>query len=245
MRDRMRLASKLYFKNGDVRELWARARTAQTLMANNARCALAVCLNFEEGGETVLLMRHEHAETFLVEILVRKPCQKMTYWKHRESLYEYGSRSGVFGAYSNEFGRPEVYTLTWFRHCDRMERNPDVAKAYWARQNMTSSVTGLKMDSLTRTCPRSTNRTHDQSPLALIESAGVKQPVVTGSDSPTRGAWSRNTQLKITIQTLMATDITYWVKVPNHKDASQTNRTSSCVQTLDCKWQWSFLAIWL
>ena len=59
-----------------------------------ARLALQIVLNYEEGGEASVLHGDAAAETFLSDIGGAKPFPA----RHMsmESLYEYGSRAGVW-----------------------------------------------------------------------------------------------------------------------------------------------------
>ena len=61
---------------------------------NNAKLALQIVLNYEEGGENSILNGDKHSETFLSEIIGAKAIKG----RHisMESIYEYGSRSGFW-----------------------------------------------------------------------------------------------------------------------------------------------------
>ncbi len=58
---------------------------------NNARLALQIVLNYEEGGENCVLNGDKYSETFLSEIIGAKAIKG----RHisMESIYEYGSRA--------------------------------------------------------------------------------------------------------------------------------------------------------
>ena len=60
----------------------------------DARVAVQFVLNYEEGGESCVLHGDEHSETFLSDIIGAQPYPD----RHMsmESLYEYGSRAGVW-----------------------------------------------------------------------------------------------------------------------------------------------------
>ena len=70
---------------------------------NNAKLALQIVLNYEEGGENSVLNGDKYSETFLSEIIGAKAIKG----RHisMESIYEYGSRAGFY--YVNLY-RPEV-----------------------------------------------------------------------------------------------------------------------------------------
>ena len=61
---------------------------------NNAKLALQIVLNYEEGGENSVLNGDKYSETFLSEIIGAKALKG----RHisMESIYEYGSRSGFW-----------------------------------------------------------------------------------------------------------------------------------------------------
>ena len=61
---------------------------------NNAKLALQIVLNYEEGGENSILNGDRYSETFLSEIIGAKAIKG----RHisMESIYEYGSRSGFW-----------------------------------------------------------------------------------------------------------------------------------------------------
>ena len=61
---------------------------------NNAKLALQIVLNYEEGGENCVLNGDKFSETFLSEIIGAKAIKG----RHMsmESIYEYGSRSGFW-----------------------------------------------------------------------------------------------------------------------------------------------------
>lgn len=61
---------------------------------DNARVALQFVLNYEEGGERSVLYGDDESESFLSEILT-PPLEKARHMT-MESVYEYGSRAGVW-----------------------------------------------------------------------------------------------------------------------------------------------------
>ena len=62
---------------------------------NKAKIAVQFVLNYEEGGENSILHGDDASETFLSEIIGAKAYQGARHMS-MESLYEYGSRSGVW-----------------------------------------------------------------------------------------------------------------------------------------------------
>ena len=61
---------------------------------NNARIAIQIVLNYEEGAENSVLNGDKNSEVFLSEIIGTQPVKD----RHisMESLYEYGSRRGFW-----------------------------------------------------------------------------------------------------------------------------------------------------
>ena len=93
-----------------------------------ARIAVQFVLNYEEGGERCVLDGDATAETFLSEIIGAPafPARHMT----MESIYEYGSRAGVWRLL-REFER-RALPLTVFGVATALERNPEATAAFVA-----------------------------------------------------------------------------------------------------------------
>ncbi|MFV8836065.1 allantoinase PuuE [Aquisalimonas sp.] len=90
-----------------------------------ARVAVQFVLNYEEGGESNVLHGDPYSEIFLSEIIGAQPYAD----RHMsmESIYEYGSRVGVWRVL-REFERRNL-PLTLFGVGMALERNPEVADA--------------------------------------------------------------------------------------------------------------------
>ena len=69
---------------------------------NNARIAVQIVLNYEEGAENCVLNGDKNSEIFLSEIIGAQPIKGRHI--NMESLYEYGSRVG-FGDFISYFKR--------------------------------------------------------------------------------------------------------------------------------------------
>ena len=93
----------------------------------SARIALQFVLNYEEGAENSVLHGDKASEAFLSEIVGAQPVEGA---RHRsmESLYEYGSRVGVWRLLEL-FERHEM-PLTVFGVAMAMERNPAAVEAF-------------------------------------------------------------------------------------------------------------------
>jgi len=91
-----------------------------------ARIAVQFVLNYEEGGERSVVDGDDHAETFLSEITNAEPFPS----RHMsmESMYEYGSRAGVWRIL-RLFEQREV-PLTVFAVARALERNREAASAF-------------------------------------------------------------------------------------------------------------------
>ncbi|PTP95425.1 allantoinase PuuE [Vibrio splendidus] len=91
----------------------------------NARVAVSFVLNYEEGGERCLLHGDDESEAFLSEIPSAQPIKGERHMS-MESIYEYGSRAGVWRVL-RLFDEYEI-PLTVFAVAMAIERHPEVAK---------------------------------------------------------------------------------------------------------------------
>ena len=109
------------------RDLQGHGRTPpQARWPGNARVALQFVLNFEEGGENSVLHGDAGSEQFLSE-LFNPPAYPARHLS-LESVYEYGSRVGVWRLL-REFERRGL-PLTVFGVAMALERCPDVTAAF-------------------------------------------------------------------------------------------------------------------
>jgi len=92
---------------------------------NNARIALQIVLNYEEGAENSVLHGDKNSEAFLSEIINAQPVRGRNI--SMESLYEYGSRSGFWRIH--ELFQEKKIPITIFGVGMALERNPDICKA--------------------------------------------------------------------------------------------------------------------
>ncbi|HYN12201.1 MAG TPA: allantoinase PuuE [Burkholderiales bacterium] len=93
----------------------------------SARVALQFVLNYEEGGESSILHGDKASEAFLSEIVGAQPLEGVRHMS-MESLYEYGSRVGVWRILQL-FARYDL-PLTVFGVGMAMERNPTAVDAF-------------------------------------------------------------------------------------------------------------------
>ncbi|MCG8443273.1 MAG: polysaccharide deacetylase family protein, partial [Caulobacterales bacterium] len=92
-----------------------------------ARIAVQCVLNYEEGGENCVLYGDAGAETFLSE-MASPPAVAGARHMSMESLYEYGSRAGVWRILAL-FRRLRI-PLTVFGVASALERNPRAVEAF-------------------------------------------------------------------------------------------------------------------
>ncbi len=91
-----------------------------------ARVAVQFVLNYEEGAESCVLHGDSHAEQFLSEMF--NPAAYPERHLSMESIYEYGSRVGVW-RFLREFERRGL-PLTVFGVAMALERNPEATAAF-------------------------------------------------------------------------------------------------------------------
>ena len=101
------------------------ARPPKAKWPCGARVALQFVLNYEEGGENAVLHGDPASEAFLSEIVGAQPLEGVRHMS-MESIYEYGSRVGVWRLLEL-FARYEA-PLTVFGVAMAMERNPAVVE---------------------------------------------------------------------------------------------------------------------
>ena len=92
---------------------------------NNARVALQIVLNYEEGAENCVLHGDKHSEVFLSEIIGAQPIKGRH--MNMESFYEYGSRRGFWRLH--EIFQKKKIPITIFGVGMALERNKDICSA--------------------------------------------------------------------------------------------------------------------
>lgn len=147
---------------------------------NQARIALQFVLNYEEGGENSVQHGDEHAETFLSEIYGAEPYTD----RHlsMESLYDYGSRAGIWRLLK-EFEDRQL-PLTIFAIATALAKNPQVTEAFLANGHEICGH-GLKWVHY-QNVSKAIEREHLQQALALYQQLTGARPLgwYTGRDSP-------------------------------------------------------------
>ena len=92
----------------------------------NARVAIQIVVNYEEGGESSILHGDDASEAHLSEIVSARPYPGVRH-PNMESIYEFGSRTGFWRLHRLFTGRR--IPITVFGVAMAMERNPQVVEA--------------------------------------------------------------------------------------------------------------------
>lgn len=147
---------------------------------NKARIAVQFVLNYEEGSENCVLHGDEGSEQFLSEIVgaAAYPDRHMS----MESIYEYGSRAGVWRIL-NEFKKRDL-PLTVFGVAMALQRHPDLVKEFMA-QGHEIACHGLRWIHY-QGMPEEQEREHLQQAIEIMKSLTGEKPKgwYTGRDSP-------------------------------------------------------------
>jgi len=145
-----------------------------------ARIALQFVLNYEEGAENCVLHGDPASETFLSEIVGAAPFPM----RHMsmESLYEYGSRAGLWRLLRlfEDRGLP----LTVFGVAQALQRNPDAVAAF-RELGHEIACHGLRWISY-QNVDEATERTHMTQAVEIMRALTGAAPLgwYTGRDSP-------------------------------------------------------------
>ena len=147
----------------------------------NARVAVQFVLNYEEGGENNPLHGDPTSETFLSEMITAQAYEN----RHMtmESMYEYGSRAGVWRIL-REFEQRGL-PLTVFGVVSALERYPELVARFMARGDEIANH-GLRWIHYQH-LPESTERKHIGVATHLLKQmTGGAWPLgwYTGRDSP-------------------------------------------------------------
>ncbi|MDP3842606.1 MAG: allantoinase PuuE [Oxalobacteraceae bacterium] len=145
-----------------------------------ARLALQFVLNYEEGAENCVLHGDPASETFLSEIIGAQafPMRHMS----MESLYEYGSRAGLWRVL--RLFEDRKLPLTVFGVAMALQRNPEAVAAF---QSLGHEIAchGLRWISY-QTIDEATERAHMREAVEIITELTGAAPAgwYTGRDSP-------------------------------------------------------------
>ncbi|MDW6005380.1 allantoinase PuuE [Vibrio mangrovi] len=179
-----------------------------------ARVALQFVLNYEEGGENCVLHGDDHAETFLSEIFGAEPYPE----RHMsmESLYEYGSRVGVWRIL-NEFRKRDL-PLTIFGIATALQRNPEVTKAI-VEADHEIVCHGLKWIHY-QNMHIDQERQHMRDALDIIENLTGKRPIgwYTGRDSPNTRQLVAEQEGLLYDSDYYGDDLPFWTRVEGQEE---------------------------
>lgn len=147
---------------------------------NGARIALQFVLNHEEGAENCVLDGDAASETFLSEI-IGAPAFPMRHMSI-ESLFEYGSRAGLWRVL-RAFERRKL-PLTVFAAARALQRHPEAAAAYRELGHEVAGH-GLRWVSY-QLVDEKTERAHIAEAVAILREVMGSEPLgwYTGRDSP-------------------------------------------------------------
>jgi putative urate catabolism protein len=181
---------------------------------NGARVALQFVLNHEEGGESSVLHGDAASETFLSEIISAQPFAM----RHMsmESLYEYGSRAGLWRVL-RAFEQRKL-PLTIFAVAMALQRHPEAAAAF-NELGHEIACHGLRWISYQH-IDEATEREHLQEAVAILREITGAVPLgwYTGRDSPNtrrlvveHGGFAYDSDS-------YADDLPYWTSVAIERD---------------------------
>lgn len=137
-----------------------------------ARIAVQFVVNYEEGGENCVLHGDPASEAFLSEIVGAAPWPGQRH-PSMESIYEYGSRVGVWRLF-DLFARYEI-PLTVFGVAMALERNPAVAEAAMAAGHEICSHGYRWIDY--RDVPEDVEHEHLERAIEIIRSLTGERPL--------------------------------------------------------------------
>ncbi len=175
----------------------------------NANIAVQFVLNYEEGGENSVLHGDPTSETFLSEIVGAQPFPN----RHlsMESLYEYGSRAGLWRVL-RVFERRNL-PLTIFAVALALARNPEAVAAFRERGDEIACH-GLRWLSYQLVDPE-VEREHMAEAVAMLTELTGAAPLgwYTGRDSPQTRRLVVEHGGFLYDSDSYADDLPYWTKV--------------------------------
>jgi allantoinase len=175
----------------------------------DALIAVQFVLNYEEGGENSILDGDPASETFLSEMTPAEPYGN----RHMsmESLYEYGSRAGLWRVLKifEDRGLP----LTIFAVARAMQRNPEAVAAF-VELGHEIACHGLRWKSY-QLIGQDTERAHMAEAVSILRELTGSTPLgwYTGRDSPHTRELVVEHGGFVYDSDSYADDLPYWVKV--------------------------------
>ena len=147
---------------------------------NNAKLALQIVLNYEEGSENCVLHGDRTSEVFLSEIIGAQPVKGRHI--NMESLYEYGSKRGFWRIH--KLFQEKKIPITIFGVGMALEKNLEICQVIKESDYEVASHGWRWIDY--QKVPRSTEKKHMQMAIKSIEKIFGKRPLgwYTGRCSP-------------------------------------------------------------
>nr|WP_298376764.1 allantoinase PuuE [uncultured Halomonas sp.] len=182
-----------------------------------AKIAVQFVLNYEEGGENNVLHGDSGSEQFLSEIIGAEayPARHLS----MESIYEYGSRAGVWRILK-EFERRGL-PLTVFGVAMALERNPDVAQAF-KELGHEIACHGYRWIHYQNT-PEDIEREHMQKAIEIFQKLYGEKPLgwYTGRDSPNTRRLVLDEGSFLYDSDYYGDDLPFWTKEKNSQGETQ------------------------
>ena len=176
---------------------------------DDAAIAVQFVLNYEEGAENTVLDGDPASETFLSEITPAEPFPN----RHMsmESMYEYGSRAGLWRVL-RVFERRGI-PLTIFAVARAMQRNPEAVAAF-GELGHEIACHGLRWKSY-QLIGRDTERMHMAEAVQILNDLTGAPPLgwYTGRDSPSTRELVVEHGGFVYDSDSYADDLPYWVRV--------------------------------
>ena len=182
---------------------------------NKARIALQFVLNYEEGGENCILHGDKASEAFLSEIVGAKPYDGVRHMS-MESLYEYGSRVGVWRILGlfREFEIP----ITVFAVAMAIARNRELAD-YLVEESYDICAHGFRWIDY-QFIDEETEREHMDMCISLLKDVLGERPIgwYTGRNSPNTRRLVIEEGGFLYDSDSYDDDLPYWVEGKSEKD---------------------------
>jgi allantoinase len=181
---------------------------------NDARIAISFVLNYEEGGERCVLHGDDESEAFLSEIPGAVSFKGERHMS-MESIYEYGSRAGVWRLL--KLFETKQVPLTIFGVASALERHPDVAKAFVDAGHEICSHALKWISYQNMSIEEERAQLHEA--IEIIERVTGNRPLgwYTGRDSPNTRQLVMEEGGFVYDSDSYADDLPYWVDGPKGK----------------------------
>ena len=134
--------------------------------------AVQFVLNLEEGGENSIIYGDKHSETFLSEIIGAEPFFGQRHMS-MESLYEYGTRAGVWRIL--KLFRERQIPITIFAVAQALEENPRIVEQI-LKDNHEICSHGLRWINY-KDVPRATEKEHMQKAIEIQKKICGERPM--------------------------------------------------------------------